>query len=98
MFSFKEYLQLSREVRELVTQYWCAYLKTFYGVSSVYQLKKALLTKEELSDKPKGWLNRSSRFFNRKEAGEPIAHEYVIDEIDQQIERTTSQPVVTKVY
>lgn len=85
MYNFENYLSLSRETKSLATRYWCACLKVHLGVSSAYGIKKQLYKEDEQHSRCADWLNNSSRFFNRKEEGEPVVREYVVDDIDRRL-------------
>lgn len=85
MYDFENYLSLSRETKSLATRYWCACLKVHLGVSSAYGIKKQLYKEDEQHSRCADWLNKSSRFFNRKEQGEPVVREYVVDDIDRRL-------------
>ncbi len=85
MYTFENYLALSRNTKSLATRYWCACLKEHLGVSSAYGIKKRLLTEDEQRSSHLGWLNSSSRFFNKKEQGEPVIRVHVVEDIDRRL-------------
>ncbi|WP_281648516.1 hypothetical protein [Parendozoicomonas sp. Alg238-R29] len=51
-------------------------------MAAVYQLKRRLLSDEALALKPPGWLNNASRFWNRKENGQPVQREGLVDQVE----------------
>jgi hypothetical protein len=85
MYTFDQYLKLSWETKSLATRYGCACLKAHLGVSSAYAMKKQLQTDSERKQFGTDWLNKSSRFFNKKEQGEPIVRRYVVEDIDRRV-------------
>jgi hypothetical protein len=85
MYSFDQYLKLSRETKSLATRYGCACLKAYLGAPSAYGIKKKLLTESEKIKNGSDWLNKSSRFFNNKEQGQPIVRRYVVEDIDRRV-------------
>lgn len=85
MYTFDQYLKLSWETKSLATRYGCACLKAHLGVSSAYAMKKQLQTDSERKQSATDWLNKSSRFFNKKEQGEPIVRRYVVEDIDRRV-------------
>lgn len=85
MYTFEQYLKLSREAKSLATRYGCACLKAHLGASSAYGIKKKLLTDTEKMNYGSDWLNKSSRFYNKKEQGEPIVRRHVVDDIDRRV-------------
>ncbi|ELE1939967.1 hypothetical protein RDG67_002810 [Vibrio cholerae] len=85
MYTFENYLGLSRDTKSLATRYWCASLKAYLGTSSAYGIKKKLFAEDEQRRHSSEWLNNSSRFFNKKEQGEPVIREYVVDDIDRRL-------------
>ncbi|NMH67185.1 hypothetical protein [Shewanella salipaludis] len=48
-------------------------------------MKKKLFAEDEQRRHSSEWLNNSSRFFNKKEQGEPVIREYVVDDIDRRL-------------
>jgi hypothetical protein len=85
MYTFDNYLTLSRDTKSLATRYWCASLKMYLGESSAYGMKRKLFADDEQRQSSSGWLNNSSRFFNKKEQGEPVIRVNVVDEIDRRL-------------
>ncbi|MCL1043688.1 hypothetical protein L2712_18840 [Shewanella marisflavi] len=85
MYTFENYLKLSRRTKSLATRYWCACLKAHLGESTAYGMKRALFADSEQCSSTANWLNNSSRFFNKKEQGEPVIREYVVDIIDRRL-------------
>ena len=85
MYTFEQYLKLSREAKSLATRYGCACLKAHLGALSAYEMKKKLLTDTEKMNYGSDWLNKSSRFYNKKEQGEPIVRRHVVDDIDRRV-------------
>ncbi len=85
MYTFEHYLTLSRRTKSLATRYWCACLKAHLNAKSAYEMKRKLLNEKEWGNKDNDWLNKSSRFFNKKEAGEPVIRYDVINQIDKRI-------------
>ena len=85
MYTFEHYLTLSRRTKSLATRYWCACLKAHLNAKSAYEMKRKLLTDKEWGNKGNDWLNKSSRFFNKKEAGEPVIRFDVVREIDERL-------------
>lgn len=49
-------------------------------------MKKKLLTDTEKMKYGSDWLNKSSRFYNKKEQGEPIVRRYVVEDIDRRVQ------------
>jgi len=85
MYTFENYLGLSRDTRSLATRYGCACLKAYLDAPSAYGMKKKLFAEDEQRRHSSEWLNNSSRFFNKKEHGEPVIREYVVDDIDRRL-------------
>lgn len=85
MYTFENYLGLSRDTRSLATRYGCACLKAYLDAPSAYGMKKKLFAEDEQRRHSSEWLNNSSRFFNKKEQGEPVIREYVVDDIDRRL-------------
>lgn len=86
MYIFDQYLKLSREAKSLATRYGCACLKAHLGALSAYGMKKKLLTDTEKMKYASDWLNKSSRFYNKKEQGEPIVRRQVVEDIDRRVQ------------
>ncbi|KUM52072.1 hypothetical protein AR688_01815 [Rheinheimera sp. EpRS3] len=86
MYTFDQYLKLSREAKSLATRYGCACLKAHLGALSAYDMKKKLLTDAEKMKYGADWLNKSSRFYNKKEQGEPIVRRQVVEDIDRRVQ------------
>lgn len=85
MYTFENYLGLSRDTKSLATRYWCASLKAYLEAPSAYGIRKKLFAEDEQRRHSSEWLNNSSRFFNKKEQGEPVIREYVVDDIDRRL-------------
>ena len=85
MYTFDDYLKLSRPTKALATRFWVASIQAHLGAKSCYEIKKRLQTPQERESCETDWLNKSSRFFNLKMKGQPVVRVNTVDDIDKRI-------------
>jgi len=62
MYTFDDYLKLSRPTKALATRFWVASIQVHLGAKSCCEIKKWLQTPQESESCETDWLNKSSRF------------------------------------
>ncbi len=85
MYTFDDYLKLSRPTKALATRFWVASIQVHLGAKSCCEIKKWLQTPQESESCETDWLNKSSRFFNLKMNGQPVVRVNTVDDIDRRI-------------